>query len=223
MARATRTKLLAGLACLSLAGSLAAQPPAPQPPGTPEKPPVEQAGRQPATPGMGKADSLLEQNYQIQLDVPSMDRVLRVENEQALFERIRQEYRTRNDRAVFPTPVELDNNIKTQLVRAAAPQTCLVHPSFVCYNPLYFQDLNVERYGWELGVLQPLASTAHFYKDLVMLPYNACVLPPWCCDANVGYYNVGEPAPYICYTPPWSWKAAAAELGVFVGGAAVFP
>jgi hypothetical protein len=174
-------------------------------------------------PGTSTAD-LFEQQYQIQLDVPSMERVLRLENDAALFERIRQEFRTRNERAVFPQAEQLDQEVKaTQAARQIPPQTAYVQPSFVVYNPLYFEDLNTERYGWELGVLQPLASACRFYKDLIMLPYNSAVLPPWCCDANSGYYHVGEPVPYICYTPPWSWKGAFAEVGTFVGGAAIFP
>lgn len=209
---AIRNACAAAWTAAFLAGGLMAQPPGG----------VQQARFQPPS-RQRAADSLAEQQYQIQLDVPSMDRVFRLENDQDLFERIRQEYRTRNDRAIFPAPVETDQEVKRQVVRNNAPQNCYVHPSFVVYNPLYFEDLNVERYGWELGVLQPLASTLHFYKDVVLLPYNAAVLPPWACDANAGYYNVGQPVPYICYVPPWSWKGAVAEVGTFVGGASVFP
>lgn len=217
MRRAIRTSCFLGLAFAGLA-PVAAEPPKNVPPAT-----VQANYQQPRFPASGAGDPF-EQQYQIQLDVPSMDRVLRVENDAALFERIRQEYRTRNDRAVFPQTVELDKEVKTTLqARQIPPQTAYVQPSFVVYNPLYFEDLNTERYGWEMGALQPLISTCHFYKDLIMLPYNSAVLPPWCCDANSGYYNVGEPVPYICYTPPWSWKGAIAEAGTFVGGAAIFP
>src|SRR5262245_44719222 len=106
-ARATRISVAAAFAALALAAALAAQQPT-KPTDKPTDKPADKltpVGAQPGRPGY---DTLADQQYQIQLDVPSMERVLRLENDPALFERIRQEFRTRNDRAVFPAPAETE-------------------------------------------------------------------------------------------------------------------
>src|SRR5437773_2094380 len=94
-----RISLIATFAWLGTV-TAAAQPPQPVQPAR-FQPPARPAAQ----------DTLFEQQYQIQLDVPSMERVFRIENEEALFERISQEFRTRNDRAVFPQAVEVGKEV----------------------------------------------------------------------------------------------------------------
>ena len=95
--------------------------------------------------------------------------------------------------------------------------------SYVVYNPLYFQQINTERYGWELGIFQPLVGTAQFYGDVLLFPYKVAVNPPWACEANAGYALPGDPEPLRFLTPPFSWRGVAGEVGAAVGGAAIFP
>lgn len=101
--------------------------------------------------------------------------------------------------------------------------TAQVQASYVVYQPLYFQQINHERYGWDLGVFQPIVSTAQFYGDVLLFPYKFAANPPWHCDANVGYALPGDPEPLRFLTTPFSWRGVVGEVGVAVGGAAVFP
>ena len=88
----------------------------------------------------------------------------------------------------------------------AARSTVLV-PNVVCYNPLYFEEKNTERCGWDWSIFQPIVSTGAFYADVVIFPYNFGVQPCWACECNSGYPLPGDPAPYHFYLPPFSWKA----------------
>ncbi|HMP59677.1 MAG TPA: hypothetical protein PKD86_10010 [Gemmatales bacterium] len=169
------------------------------------------------------AQDAFDRDYQIQLEPPSRERLYRVEAEDALFERVRQEFRQRNDRAEFPKEVK---GVKLDTVRSDRtnpPMATHYVAPFVCYHPLWFEDKNTERYGWELGVLQPLASTAHFWANMALLPYHAVAEKPWTCEANTGYFRPGDPVPYYLYTPRFSWPAVAAQAGTLVGASAIFP
>ena len=47
------------------------------------------------------------------------------------------------------------------------------------YRPLYFEQVQVERYGRSFGrLVQPCLSTVHFYASAALLPYKLIVLPP---------------------------------------------
>jgi hypothetical protein len=182
---------------LALAGSANAQP----------KPPVKP----------------MDRDYQIQLEVPGIDRVFRIESETAWRERIRQETRQRGELAVFPEDYSLYKPGVKYGGRAWPEQSFAVVPSFVCYKPLYFQDLNTERYGWDNGVFQPLLSTGKFYCDLLILPYKMGVDWPCACDYNSGYALPGDCVPYVLYHPEWSWRGAAMQALVIGGGILIFP
>jgi hypothetical protein len=54
-----------------------------------------------------------------------------------------------------------------------------------CYQPLYFQEVNVERYGRSFGMFQPVVSAVSFYGRVPLLPYmvfarpaRQCTCPP---------------------------------------------
>lgn len=50
-----------------------------------------------------------------------------------------------------------------------------------CYQPLYFQEVNVERYGRSFGIFQPVVSVASFYGRVPLLPYMAFARPARRC------------------------------------------
>ena len=134
-------------------------------------------------------------------------------------ERLVREAQERKAKLEFPgdtsyTPKELP--------RVRPPQETTVVPYVVCYQPLYFEDKNSERYGWHIPLVQPLISTGKFYLDTLLLPYNMGVRFPWQCECNSGYPLPGDPVPYMIYLPPWSWKGAALEAGAVTGGMAAF-
>jgi hypothetical protein len=161
-------------------------------------------------PGLGFDD---QGNWQ----PPTANELYRVENETALLERIRQEKRGEGE---FPTEKPITGSI---LPRNFTASVATEFPSYVVYQPLYFQQVNVERYGWELGVFQPLVSQAQFYGDVLLFPYKVAVDPPWKCDSNRGYALPGDAEPLRFLTMPFSWKGVAAEAGAAVGASAIFP
>ncbi|HWL10815.1 MAG TPA: hypothetical protein VNQ76_20575, partial [Planctomicrobium sp.] len=52
------------------------------------------------------------------------------------------------------------------------------YPEYFAYQPLYFEDRNLERCGEGHGFAQPLFSSAHFLKNTIALPYHLIASPP---------------------------------------------
>lgn len=96
--------------------------------------------------------------------------------------------------------------------------------SGLCHKPLYFEDVQLERYGHEVGpVLQPLISSAHFFGNMLILPYKMGINPPSECQYALGYYRPGNCAPYMIQPFPFSLRGAAAQAGFVSGAAALIP
>jgi hypothetical protein len=96
--------------------------------------------------------------------------------------------------------------------------TCL------CYRPLYFEEINLERYGYGCcETLQPLASAAHFFGTVPALPYCMAVECPCKCVYTLGHYRPGSCPPKRYHWPPCSPLAAAAEGGVWTGMVFLIP
>ena len=56
--------------------------------------------------------------------------------------------------------------------RAFAPTTFTWTASALCHKPLYFEDVQLERYGHMCGPwLQPFASGFQFFASILVLPY----------------------------------------------------
>lgn len=78
------------------------------------------------------------------------------------------------------------------------PQTFTWKASALCHKPLYFENIQLERYGHSHGpVLQPIHSTAHFFTSLVTLPYKTAINPPTECQYALGFYRPGNCAPWL--------------------------
>lgn len=89
-------------------------------------------------------------------------------------------------------------------------------PAF--YNrPLYFQEVNLERYGYNWGVLQPVVSGAWFYVKIPLLPYMMTVHPPRECVYSLGYYRPGSCVPYQINWPEARLDAAIVEATFITG------
>jgi hypothetical protein len=75
--------------------------------------------------------------------------------------------------------------------------------SCLCHNPLYFEEVNLERYGYGCGCFGPccatgaqsLCSAAHFFGTVVALPYEMGVDCPTECDYTLGHYRPGSCPP----------------------------
>jgi hypothetical protein len=162
--------------------------------------------------------------YQIRAEPPGPELVFRRESEAVVEQRMRQEQRhpaSQNINVVFPQHPPLSKVAFTG--RSLAPQVIYAEPNYVNYGRLYFEDKNSERYGWDLGVLQPLVSTLYFYKDTLLLPHNAVSYPHRRYETSAGQCLPGDPVPYIIYPPEWTIEGVLAELGVGAALFAIFP
>jgi hypothetical protein len=90
--------------------------------------------------------------------------------------------------------------------------------SALCHKPLYFEDVQLERYGhtWP-RCAQPIISGAHFFGSAVFLPYKMGLQTPNECVYALGHYRPGSCAPYYIEALPFTWRAAAFQTGVITG------
>lgn len=87
-----------------------------------------------------------------------------------------------------------------------------------CHNPLYFEDINLERCGRTNGYwAQPVCSFAKFFGSTLITPYLLTLDPPDTC------VKAGPDCPTCHEFSPeqtalrWDWKAAAVQTGVVTG------
>ncbi len=157
----------------------------------------------------------------IPLAFPGNDRLFQLESEKSLMERMRQSARDKGEPTIFPKEPVISTG--TYVPRTFPMAVEVVEPHYLCHKRLLFQDLNSERYGWDLGIIQPVVSAGLFYKDLVLLPYHYFTRPCDCYECSAGYCLPGDPVPYLCYPPEISVTGAVAEAGVVAGILAAFP
>jgi hypothetical protein len=104
------------------------------------------------------------------------------------------------------------------------PTTMTWKASGNCHKPLYFEEVQLERYGHTAGpIRQPVISGAHFFLNLVSLPYQAGINPPSECRYALGYYRPGNCAPWLVPPIPLSVRGGLWQAGVMVGGVALIP
>jgi len=111
--------------------------------------------------------------------------------------------------------------------REWTPQRKYWAAAATCHLPLYFQDPVLERYGHSVEqffgpygryltypvddptqstqrnqILQPLFSAGLFGLQIVALPYNLIMDPPWEAQYDLGYYRPGDRIPTDTYWLP---------------------
>ena len=93
----------------------------------------------------------------------------------------------------------------------------------LAHGPIYFQDVNLERYGYSHGALQPFYSGFHFLSHLLVFPYLVGAYPQ--CDDiyTLGYYRPGSCAPYQHSRPRFSVRGLMFEGGAAAGMAYGYP
>ena len=82
------------------------------------------------------------------------------------------------------------------------------------HRPLYFEEVNLERYGNQLP-MQNVISAAHFFTSAGLLPYQFGANPPNCCVSTLGHKRPGDCVPYQRHRWPRSVK------GLFYQGLAI--
>jgi len=91
-------------------------------------------------------------------------------------------------------------------------------PTNLRYNPLYFEDAPLERYGHtHHELLQPFVSAARFGVQFIGLPYQMTIDPIYKRRYTLGYYRPGEYAPKKFYQIPLNFDAALVEAGALTG------
>ncbi|MDB4778398.1 hypothetical protein OAG68_02970 [bacterium] len=120
----------------------------------------------------------------------------------------------------WQTPKECTISQDVFLGRNWQPQTLTWKASNLCHKPLYFENIQLERYGHSRGPFsQPVHSTFHFFSSLVLLPYNRGINPPNECRYALGYYRPGDCAPWLEDPFPISLAGAGRQVSSMVGGA----
>ena len=94
---------------------------------------------------------------------------------------------------------------------------CSYTPWTICYRPLYFEDIGLERYGKNVGCLQTGLSGARFFVSVAALPYKMTRRPPRSCECSNGFSRPGD-----CPLPGYGnrrfeWDAALVEAAVVTG------
>ncbi|MCE9531107.1 MAG: hypothetical protein K8T89_08285 [Planctomycetes bacterium] len=190
--------------------------------------PVQAKAPEPAVPEAPASDTPTVADalkfYQIVLETPSpFARFGNRDSEKMLEQRMRQQAMQRNppDSVQFP---ELPALAKSEYTgRNFAPQAILAEANFVSHRRLYFEDKNAERYGWDLGFIQPAVTLLHFYKDMALLPYHVMTRPCQRMESSAGNCLPGDPVPYIIYPPEISFTGGFFEGAAVLALFAIFP
>lgn len=95
--------------------------------------------------------------------------------------------------------------------------------SLLNHQPLYFEDVNLERHGFSHGICQPLVSGAHFFAMLPALPYMIVAQPFAAPVYTLGESRPGSIAPYVHELPPLDYEAAALAAAAAVGVVFLIP
>ncbi len=93
----------------------------------------------------------------------------------------------------------------------------------LAHRPLYFEDVNLERYGYTAGILQPAVSTVHFLSRFVASPYLWGAEHSRELDYSFGHYRPGSCAPYHVHRFPVSLKGGVSGAATSVGLIFVLP
>jgi hypothetical protein len=103
--------------------------------------------------------------------------------------------------------------------RHFAPTHFMWMASNLYHRPLYFEDVQLERYGqvkcneW----CQAAESLGKFGVQLAALPYQVALDYPWAKRYSLGYYRPGDCAPKLHYQVPLNCKAAVTATAFYTG------
>jgi hypothetical protein len=103
-----------------------------------------------------------------------------------------------------------------------APCQTKLEPGYVVHRRLLFEEMNSERYGWELGMAQPFVSAAYFYKDVLLWPAHLMSTRER-YDTSAGKCPAGSPIPYYLYPPQVTIRGGIWEAAAVVGVVMLLP
>ena len=89
--------------------------------------------------------------------------------------------------------------------------------SLLNYQPLYFEDVNLERYGYSWGVAQPVVSSTKFMGTVLLMPYLLAARPYHLMSYDLGNARPGSHTPYVHQLPPLSLEGGVMEAATIAG------
>ncbi len=126
--------------------------------------------------------------------------------------------------SVWELPKEFSPSSEEYAVRNWTMLTFTWTASALCHKPLYFEEVQLERYGHSAGpVKQAMLSGVHFFGNIIMLPYHMGVNPPNECQYALGYYRPGSCAPWLLPAYPLSARGTRWQVAALVGGMLLLP
>ncbi|HYV34938.1 MAG TPA: hypothetical protein VE988_04485 [Gemmataceae bacterium] len=162
-----------------------------------------------------------ELEYMSIKEIPGLEILTRLETEAQVKERWIQKAMKAGEKLPFPAEVVLAK--EPYPGRFWAPKVKLVEPNFVVHDRLYFEQPNLERGLWDLGIVTPVVSVGKFFWDLALLPYQCGTRPCQKYDTSAGKCLPGDPTPFYLYPPELSLTGLAAEGAALAGGYFIFP
>lgn len=100
---------------------------------------------------------------------------------------------------------------------------CWTAPDFF-HNPLYFEQVNLERYGQgTYECLQPAASAAHFFATIPILPYKIGGQDWNERVYTLGHRRPGNCNPYQIHYHPFSWRGVTYQVAATTGVVFIVP
>ena len=88
---------------------------------------------------------------------------------------------------------------------------------WVAYRPLYFEDVWLERHGYDYGCLQPVVSAAKFYGRIPLFPYMLGANPCRQCTYSLGLGRVGDCPPHFFTLPKKSCRGILYQTAAVTG------
>ncbi len=125
----------------------------------------------------------------------------------------------------FPATDDVGDGRTYQAKTSAYPPMQTTYQAlYMIHRRLHFEEKNAERYGWDLGAIQPLVSALYFYRDVMMWPQSlASGFAYGFWDTNAGKCLPGSPVPYYYYPPGLTITGTAFEGVIITGLAFIFP
>ena len=97
------------------------------------------------------------------------------------------------------------------------------HDELFAYQPLYFEEVNLERYGRTCGHLQPAVSGLRFFATIPLLPYAMTANHPSTTYTRKWPYEAGWGAPRVKELEPLQLKPSLVQAGALTGLVFVLP
>ncbi len=163
-----------------------------------------------------------EAEFTIQTEPPGLDRLTQRLSEDQFYEKLRQEARRRPGMGRIYFPEEEPVSDERYTGRQYPYMVRFVEPHYVCHKPLLFEQKNFERYGWDLGPVNPALEVGKYYYDLVMMPYHLGSNTCHCYDCSAGKCLPGDPVPLLWYREQFSLTGLVFETGTILGGVFMF-